>query len=69
MAVRDALHVLHATEIGLELGEVRLGGHAFAGGKQLELPIGLEALEVVQAPDALGDRPGSSSADHPASGG
>ena len=54
--VRHALHVLHPAEVGLELGQVGLGGHALARGQQLELPVGLVALEVVQARDALGDR-------------
>ena len=54
--VRHALHVLHPAEVGLELGQVGLGGHALARGQQLELPVGLKALEVVQALDAAVDR-------------
>ena len=53
--VGRALHVLHAAEVGAQLGEVGLGGHALARGQQPELALGLVALEVVQAPDALVD--------------
>ena len=53
--VGRALHVLHAAEVGAQLGEVGLGGHALARRQQRELALGLVALEVVQAPDALVD--------------
>ena len=39
-----------------QLREVGLGGHPLARRQQLELALGLVALEVVQAPDALVDR-------------
>ena len=54
--VRRALHVLDAAEVGLQLGEVGLRAHALLRRQQLELALGLEALEVVQALDALRDR-------------
>ena len=54
--VRRALHVLDAAEVGPQLGEVGLGRHALARRQQLELALGLVALEVVQALDALVDR-------------
>src|SRR4029079_7198830 len=46
--------VLHAAEVQAELREVGLGGHPLARRQQLELAVGLVALEVVQTPDALG---------------
>ena len=54
--VGQALHVLDAAEVGPELLEVGLGGHALARRQQRELALGLVALEVVQAPDAQRDR-------------
>ena len=53
--VGRALHVLHAAQVGAQLGEVGLGGHALARRQQPELALGLVALEVVQAADALVD--------------
>ena len=53
--VRRALHVLDAAEVGLQLVEVGLRLHALLRRQQLELPLRLEALEVVQALDALRD--------------
>ena len=50
--VRDALHVLDAAQVGLQLQEVGLGGQALARRQQRELAVGLVALEVVQALDA-----------------
>src|SRR5262249_47255104 len=43
-------------EVQAQLLEVRLRGHALARRQQLELALGLVALEVVQTPDALVDR-------------
>ena len=54
--VGDALHVLDAAEVGLQLLEVGLGGQALARRQQRELALGLVALEVVQALDAQRDR-------------
>ena len=54
--VRDALHVLHAAEVGAQLLEVGLGGHPLARRQQAELALGLVALQVVQALDPGGDR-------------
>jgi hypothetical protein len=54
--VGHALHVFDAAQVGAQLDEVRLGGHALACGKQVELALGLVALEVVQAADAQADR-------------
>jgi len=45
-----------AAEVGPELREVRLSGHPLAGGQQLQLALGLVALQIVQAPDPLRDR-------------
>ena len=53
--VGRALHVLDAAEVGPELLEVGLGRHPLARRQQLQLALGLVALEVVQAPDALRD--------------
>ena len=55
-ACGQSVHVLHATEVGAQLREVGLGGHALADRKQSELALALVALEVVQAADALADR-------------
>ena len=54
--VGDALHVLDAAEVRPQLREVGLGGHPLAGRQQRQLALGLVALEVVQALDALVDR-------------
>ena len=54
--VRRALHVLDAAQVEPQLGEVGLCGHALARRQQLELTLGLVALEIVQAADALVDR-------------
>ena len=54
--VGRALHVLDAAEVGLELGQVGLGGHALARRQQRELALGGVALEIVQALDAQRDR-------------
>ena len=53
--VGHALHVLDAAEIGAQLEQIGLGGHALAGGQQRELALGLVAFEIVQAADALVD--------------
>ena len=50
--VGDALHVLDAAQVGLQLHEVGLGGQALTRRQQRELAVGLVALEVVQALDA-----------------
>ena len=50
--VGDALHVLDAAEVGLQLREVGLRGHPLARRQQRELALGLVALEVVQPADA-----------------
>jgi hypothetical protein len=49
--VRDALHVLDAAQVGLQLHEVGLGGQPFARRQQRELALGGVALEVVQTLD------------------
>ena len=54
--VGRALHVLDAAQVRAQLGQVGLGRQALTGGQQRELALGLVALEVVQAPDALADR-------------
>ena len=54
--VRGALHVLDAAEVGPQLLEVGLGRHALPRRQQRQLALGLVALEVVQALDALRDR-------------
>src|SRR3954451_1907736 len=54
--VGRARHVLDAAQVGAQLGEVGLGGQALARRQQRELAVGLVALEVVQALDALVDR-------------
>ncbi len=53
--VGDALHVLDAAEVGPELLEVCLRGDPLAGRQQLQLALGVVALEVVQAPDPQRD--------------
>ncbi len=55
--VRLALHVRDTTKVRLELLE--LGGHgdALLRRKQLELALGLEAAQIVQVRDPVGDRP------------
>ena len=50
------LHVLDAAEVGAQLREVGLGRHPLAGRQQLQLALGLVALEVVQALDPPRDR-------------
>ena len=54
--VRRALHVLDAAEIRAELLQVGLGRHALPRRQQLQLAVGLVALEVVQPPDPQRDR-------------
>ena len=54
--VGHALHVLHAAQVGAQLGEIGLCGHPLARGQQRELAIGLVAFEVVQSADALANR-------------
>ena len=54
--VGRALHVLDAAEVGLELRQVGLGGHALARRQQRELALRRVALEIVQALDAQRDR-------------
>ncbi len=54
--VGHPLHVLDPAEVRPQLGEVGLGGHPLAGGQQLQLTLGLVALEVVQALDPQRDR-------------
>ena len=51
--VGHAPHVLDAAEVRLQLREVGLRGHPLARRQQRELALGLVALEVVQALDAL----------------
>ena len=53
--VRQTLHVLDPAEVGPELLQVGQGGHALARGQQLELALGLVALEVVQTLDPQRD--------------
>ena len=53
--VGHALHVFDAAQVGTQLDQVGLRGHALARGQQLELPLSLVALEVVQAADAQVD--------------
>ena len=53
--VGGALHVLDAAEVGAQLGQIGLGGHALARREQRELTLGLIAFEIVQATDALVD--------------
>ena len=53
---RNAFHVLHAAEVGPQLGEVGLGGETLARGQQRELALGVVALEVVESLDPLADR-------------
>ena len=48
--------MLDAAEVRAQLGQVGLGRQALARGQQRELALGLVALEVVQALDALADR-------------
>ena len=67
--VGHALHVLDAAEVGAQLLEVGLGGHALARRQQPELALGLVALEVVQALDPRARSSGSWSAGRRASGG
>ncbi len=47
-----ALHVFDPPQIGAQLEQVGLAGHALAGGEQRQLALGLEAFEVVEAADA-----------------
>ncbi len=54
--VGSALHVLHPAQVGPQLRQVCLSGHALARRQQRELTLGLIAFEIVQAPDALVDR-------------
>ena len=54
--IGDALHVLDAAEIGAQLLEVGVGRHPLARRQQLQLSLGLVALEVVQTPDPERDR-------------
>ncbi len=51
-----ALHVLDTAEVCAELREVSLRRHPLTSRQQLQLPLGLVALEVVQTLDAAGDR-------------
>ena len=53
--VRDALHVLDSAQVGAELRQVGKGGHPLAGRQQLQLPLGLVTLEVVEALDPQRD--------------
>ena len=52
-----ALHVRHAAEVRLELQEVGLHPDPLLGRQQVELAVGLQAAQVVEVRDALGDRP------------
>ena len=54
--VGSALHVLHATEVRLELREVGERAETLTRRQQRELALSLPALKVVQALDALVDR-------------
>ncbi len=53
--VRQAGERLGTTEVAAELGEVGLGGETLTRREQLELALGLVALEVVEALDAALD--------------
>ncbi len=50
-----SLHVRDSAEIRLELLELGLHRHALLGRQQVELSVGLQAAQVVQVRDALGD--------------
>ncbi len=54
--LRNALHVLDAAEVRLQLLEVLLGGDPLAGRQQLQLTLRVVALEVVKALDPQRDR-------------
>ena len=54
--VRLALHVGDAAEVRLELLEVALHADALLRRQQRELAVGLEAAQVVQVRDPIGDR-------------
>ncbi len=54
--VRLALHVGDPAEVRLELLELACEGDPLLRGKQLELSFRLQAAQVVQVRDALGDR-------------
>jgi hypothetical protein len=48
-----ALHVCDAAEVGLELLEVGLHRDALLRRQEIELPVGLQAAEVVEVGDAF----------------
>ena len=54
--VGHALHVLDAAEVRAQLLQVGLGGHPLARGQQLQLALGLEALQIVKPLDPQRDR-------------
>ena len=51
------LHVCDAAEVRLELLEVGLHRDPLLRREQVELAVGLQAAQVVQVGDAIGDRP------------